>query len=300
MNISTWVIALAIILYSVQLCYTIKNMRKLADIRLREVADRKKLTLTFKEMGNFILNYEFPSVVIERTKKALGKDDISSEARKLKIFFILNAYYIFKGEKDNILIEMDNHNVDEYWHNFILDTKAYNEFCMEAFGRALDHIPYGEIKEISTQDQKDLMSTYVKVFADIRKLDSQMFDRIQGTSKLSRYDVKTACRSCEYSDRLKAVKKSTSKDEVDSFDIADFTNNLLQYGYSNEPDRLYMNFSDYTSGTSAHASSLPSYVDTSYRDVAYSSPSSHSSSTHSSSCSSHSSCSSASSSSCGS
>lgn len=31
--------------------------------------------------------------------------------------------------------------VDDFWHTFLLHTKAYREFCEERFGRLLDHRP---------------------------------------------------------------------------------------------------------------------------------------------------------------
>ncbi|MEV1079852.1 hypothetical protein AB0I98_16645 [Streptomyces sp. NPDC050211] len=31
--------------------------------------------------------------------------------------------------------------VDDFWHAFLLHTKAYREFCAETFGRFLDHQP---------------------------------------------------------------------------------------------------------------------------------------------------------------
>ncbi|MEU8688827.1 hypothetical protein [Streptomyces sp. NPDC048665] len=31
--------------------------------------------------------------------------------------------------------------VDDFWHAFLLHTKAYREFCEESFGRFLDHQP---------------------------------------------------------------------------------------------------------------------------------------------------------------
>ena len=31
--------------------------------------------------------------------------------------------------------------VDEYWHEFVLDTKRYRAFCDSAFGGYVDHVP---------------------------------------------------------------------------------------------------------------------------------------------------------------
>jgi hypothetical protein len=45
--------------------------------------------------------------------------------------------------RDNQVIGMPSHAVDEAWHGFILCTARYSAFCDKAYGRFLHHHPEG-------------------------------------------------------------------------------------------------------------------------------------------------------------
>ncbi|MFD4432295.1 hypothetical protein [Nocardia sp. NPDC058497] len=45
--------------------------------------------------------------------------------------------------RDDQVIGMPSHAVDEAWHGFILCTQLYAKFCTEAYGRFLHHFPDG-------------------------------------------------------------------------------------------------------------------------------------------------------------
>jgi hypothetical protein len=45
--------------------------------------------------------------------------------------------------RDDTVIGMPSHAVDEAWHGFILCTARYAEFCERAYGRFLHHHPEG-------------------------------------------------------------------------------------------------------------------------------------------------------------
>ena len=44
--------------------------------------------------------------------------------------------------RDDVVIGMPSHAVDEAWHGFILCTARYAAFCDAAYGRFLHHHPY--------------------------------------------------------------------------------------------------------------------------------------------------------------
>ena len=48
--------------------------------------------------------------------------------------------------------------MDGFWHQHILDTKAYREDCQKVFGHFVDHFPYFGI--YGKQDQLDLMEAF--------------------------------------------------------------------------------------------------------------------------------------------
>jgi hypothetical protein len=53
----------------------------------------------------------------------------------LRQFFLA---YLFSGGK---FVAMPSKAVDSMWHNFILDTRAYQQWCRLAFGKLLHHTP---------------------------------------------------------------------------------------------------------------------------------------------------------------
>ncbi len=46
--------------------------------------------------------------------------------------------------RDDQVIGMPSHAVDEAWHGLILCTKRYADFCARAYGRFLHHFPEGD------------------------------------------------------------------------------------------------------------------------------------------------------------
>lgn len=53
----------------------------------------------------------------------------------------LKDYFTLRQQEPKRFYSMPSHTADQVWHNFILDTSAYRDFCKKAFGRYLDHVP---------------------------------------------------------------------------------------------------------------------------------------------------------------
>jgi hypothetical protein len=84
----------------------------------------------------FIETYEFPGALRRKLRAELGDDrqaDIALEG--------LRAWYLACLYADGDLIGMPSKAVDEAWHEMILMTREYTEFCRRAFGRYLHHSP---------------------------------------------------------------------------------------------------------------------------------------------------------------
>lgn len=60
-------------------------------------------------------------------------------------------------------------DIDEFWHNHVLDTINYRQDCQHIFGKYLDHYPYFGIDDQS--DASDLNQAFV----DTRRLYQQEF-----------------------------------------------------------------------------------------------------------------------------
>ncbi len=98
----------------------------------------------------FIQNYPFPKTIFEKVKERyphLSDKDIQLVERGLRDYFLIALYS--KGE----MVTMPSKVVDEAWHNFILFTKLYTNFCDKALGRFLHHIPPAAMESKSIEER---------------------------------------------------------------------------------------------------------------------------------------------------
>lgn len=57
----------------------------------------------------------------------------------------LRQYFAAQLAARGRLLAMPSNAVDALWHAFILDTRRYEAFCRQAFGRMLHHVPDGSM-----------------------------------------------------------------------------------------------------------------------------------------------------------
>ncbi len=86
--------------------------------------------------------YQFPAAVKERVGKQyphLSDDQLSLVMEGLRQYFKL------LGRANNETVSMPSRAVDVAWHEFILFTQAYKEFCQQGIGRFIYHTPVEEM-----------------------------------------------------------------------------------------------------------------------------------------------------------
>lgn len=88
--------------------------------------------------ADYIRTYMFPPGLLDklgRTYPQLQLKDRQIVARALRQFFLA---HLQSGRK---FVSMPSQVADELWHEFILYTRHYEEFCKQAFGRMMHHTP---------------------------------------------------------------------------------------------------------------------------------------------------------------
>jgi hypothetical protein len=86
----------------------------------------------------YIRDYTFPKGLFanfEKRRQGLERKDTALAARALRKFFL--AYLTGRQR----FVAMPSQAVDDLWHEFILYTREYQEFCGKAFGSFLHHSP---------------------------------------------------------------------------------------------------------------------------------------------------------------
>ena len=91
-----------------------------------------------KRQLKFIENYQFPSMLLERVRK---KHDYLSDDDMQKVARAMRDYFSICNQANGKMVAMPSEIVDVLWHEFILFTRAYEQFCQQAFGRFLHHTP---------------------------------------------------------------------------------------------------------------------------------------------------------------
>lgn len=94
--------------------------------------------ICYKRRLAHIETYKWPPGLISKLRRTYPQLKISDEdkiARGLKQFF---RAYLKSGLRS---VAMPSQAADNLWHEFILYTKAYKDFCQKAFGRFLHHRP---------------------------------------------------------------------------------------------------------------------------------------------------------------
>jgi hypothetical protein len=92
----------------------------------------------------WIDTYRFPPSVAKKVIEAyphLSSPQLESVLKGLREFFHICR------EAGPMIVAMPSQVVDVAWHEFILSTRAYQEFCQKAFGRFLHHSPAEAMKQ---------------------------------------------------------------------------------------------------------------------------------------------------------
>lgn len=109
---------------------------------------------TIEEMKKYIDGLDL-SMIANNMILKLGwlPSEVKEACQLYKNFLFLK----FKYPNETLAPSED---IDEFWHNHILDTQRYRQDCEKIFGRYLDHYPYFGIDGITTMD--DLNSSFAK------------------------------------------------------------------------------------------------------------------------------------------
>ncbi len=92
----------------------------------------------------FLEQYKFSPVLLKRVQKQhdyLRDEDLLKVAKATKEYFII--CHMAKGK----MVAMPSQIVDVLWHEFILFTREYEQFCKQGLGTFLHHVPTEAMKD---------------------------------------------------------------------------------------------------------------------------------------------------------
>jgi len=91
-----------------------------------------------KRQLTFIDNYRFHPTI--RNKVAAKHPQLNNKQLD-QVFNGLRDYFYICNQASNKMVAMPSQVVDDAWHEFILFTRAYQQYCKKALGRYLHHTP---------------------------------------------------------------------------------------------------------------------------------------------------------------
>ncbi len=86
----------------------------------------------------FIQNYRLPAGLIQRLQKRRPE---LSRAQCQQVDLALRQFFLAYLNSGRQFVSMPSQVADDLWHEFILYTRHYQQFCQQAFGRFLHHTP---------------------------------------------------------------------------------------------------------------------------------------------------------------
>lgn len=131
------------------------------------------LMLSKQRRLQFIENYEFPRGLKTRFAKSHPLLDVSQQEL---VFSALRDYFYICHQGQKSMVSMPSQVVDDAWHEFILFTREYNDFCLQAFGRYLHHTP-AEAMQSQTQAQHGIKKSW-RIACKKEGIDPNQPDRL--------------------------------------------------------------------------------------------------------------------------
>lgn len=86
----------------------------------------------------FLAQYQVPDAVVDRFRQ---KHPTLNGAQEVLVREALQQYFLICQRARGKFVSMPSQVVDDLWHDFILFTRHYRDFCRKAFGRFLHHTP---------------------------------------------------------------------------------------------------------------------------------------------------------------
>jgi hypothetical protein len=109
-------------------------------------------------------------------KRLAARHPELSEAQRQEVFVGLNDYFQLCRTAGKRMVAMPSQAVDDAWHEFILFTRQYNQFCQSAFGRFLHHTP-AEAMSAPTQASESIRRAW-RLACAREMIDPQKPDRL--------------------------------------------------------------------------------------------------------------------------
>ncbi len=126
-----------------------------------------------KKGEKFIAGYQFPAHIergVRRKQPTLSDYEYAEIEQGLRDWFICCAW------RGGTTLAMPSRVVDLAWHEFILDSASYIDFCDRAYGEYLHHIPEGDSELEDADGETELVQAWDRSDAGAREGESILWN----------------------------------------------------------------------------------------------------------------------------
>lgn len=124
---------------------------------------KTKDTLTYEQKDLIVSLDVFEAPYLQ--EKLLNEGVFSSPEEYQEAFTEFKKYVALVGLYGK-RISMASPKVDEVWHQFILFTREYSDFCDGMLGKFLDHRPKTSYTPVPAEHKRNLRNLYTQTFGE--------------------------------------------------------------------------------------------------------------------------------------
>lgn len=149
-----------------------------------------ELTNNDERVLAFLMQAELPYL----RQRLAGNERIPSE--RIDEVLLEMKRFLFLSSRGSKPLAMMSDSVDEAWHQFILFTCNYTNFCTEAFGKYIHHRPTTSFTPAELKAPERFIGAYERVFGIL----SDLWQPVSGDCSASTGDNSCTVGQCSGSD----------------------------------------------------------------------------------------------------
>jgi hypothetical protein len=206
---------------------------------------KKSFKSKYKKQIDFVKNYQFPSRVEQAVLDKyphLKQSDISLVIKAFKDYFIIAIF------AEGKMVAMPSQVVDVAWHEFLLFTKEYQEFCNNAFGRFFHHYPFANNKSGYTKAQNSLIRAW-QLACEYEDINPNKPDKLPFLFNID--NLLNIPDGIKYNDKNKSFSHQTSNSNTLGCGGGDVS------GYN----EIFYDIGNFTHPSTTHSSDIVSSID---------------------------------------
>lgn len=135
---------------------------------MTDLAPEARARLTDEELKQLQELSDFKAPYIREKLEIEGK--LSSDMEYMEAFTEFKKYVVLSKLNPDLRLGMPSRKVDAVWHQFILFTRHYQEFCDKFLGHYMHHSPKTSFTPGQPEDKSNFLEAYKETFGELHPI----------------------------------------------------------------------------------------------------------------------------------